>query len=80
MALLDQMVTEFDRLAAAHGVEKIKTTGDGYMAVAGVSRPPGRPSRRGLRAWRSACRDLVERLSATHGVDLRIRIGIASGR
>jgi class 3 adenylate cyclase len=37
-ALLDQIVTEFDRLAAVHGVEKIKTTGDGYMAVAGVSR------------------------------------------
>ena len=39
VALLDQVVTEFDRLAAAHGVEKIKTIGDGYMAVAGVSRP-----------------------------------------
>ena len=39
VALLDQIVTAFDRLAAAHGVEKIKTIGDGYMAVAGVSRP-----------------------------------------
>ena len=39
VSLLDQVVTEFDRLAAAHGVEKIKTIGDGYMAVAGVSRP-----------------------------------------
>ena len=38
VALLDHIVTEFDRLAAAHEVEKIKTIGDGYMAVAGVSR------------------------------------------
>jgi class 3 adenylate cyclase len=30
VALLDQVVTEFDLLASAHGVEKIKTTGDGY--------------------------------------------------
>ena len=77
VALLDQVVTEFDRLAAAHGVEKIKTTGDGYMAVAGVSRPQAdhlpRLARMALRLP-----DLVERLSATHGVDLRIRIGIAS--
>jgi adenylate cyclase len=38
VALLDQIVSAFDRLAAAHGVEKIKTIGDGYLAVAGVSR------------------------------------------
>ena len=78
VALLDQVVTEFDRLAAAHGVEKIKTTGDGYMAVAGVSQPQAdhlpRLARMALRLP-----DLVERLSATHGVDLKIRIGIAGG-
>ena len=78
MALLDQVVTEFDRLAAAHGVEKIKTTGDGYMAVAGVSQPQAdhlpRLARMALRLP-----DLVERLSATHGVDLKIRVGIAGG-
>ena len=78
VALLDQVVTEFDRLAAAHGVEKIKTTGDGYMAVAGVSLPQAdhlpRLARMALRLP-----DLVDQLSATHGVDLRIRIGLASG-
>jgi len=78
VALLDQVVTEFDRLAAAHGVEKIKTTGDGYMAVAGVSRVQAdhlaRLARMALRLP-----DLVQRLSAAHGVDLKIRVGIASG-
>jgi adenylate cyclase len=78
VALLDQIVTEFDRLAAAHGVEKITTTGDGYMAVAGVSRPqddhPVRLARMALRLP-----DLVERLSATHGINLKIRVGLASG-
>jgi adenylate cyclase len=78
VALLDQIVTEFDRLAAAHGVEKIKTTGDGYMAVAGVSRPQDDHL---VRLARMALRlpDLVERLSATHGVNLKIRVGLASG-
>jgi adenylate cyclase len=78
VALLDEIVTEFDQLAAAHGVEKIKTIGDGYMAVAGVSQPQ---SDHLARLARMALRlpELVGRLSAAHGVDLRIRIGIASG-
>jgi adenylate cyclase len=78
VALLDAVVTEFDKLAAAHGVEKIKTIGDGYMAVAGVSRPQEDHL---LRLARMALLlpELVERLSAAHGVELKIRIGIASG-
>jgi adenylate cyclase len=78
VALLDQVVTEFDRLAAAHGVEKIKTTGDGYMAVAGVSQPQADHLPR-LARMALGLPDLVERLSATHGVDLKIRVGIAGG-
>jgi adenylate cyclase len=78
VALLDQVVTEFDRLAAAHGVEKIKTTGDGYMAVAGVSQPQDDHLKR-LACMALKLPDLVEQLSVTNGVDLRIRIGIASG-
>jgi adenylate cyclase len=78
VALLDAVVTDFDKLAAAHGVEKIKTIGDGYMAVAGVSRPQADHL---LRLARMALLlpELVERLSAAHGVELRIRVGIASG-
>lgn len=78
VALLDHIVTEFDRLAAAHGVEKIKTTGDGYMAVAGVSLPqPDHLPRLARMALRLP--GLVERLSSTHGVELRIRVGVACG-
>jgi adenylate cyclase len=78
VALLDQVVTEFDRLAAAHGVEKIKTIGDGYMAVAGVSRPQADHLPR-LARMALLLPALVERLSAAHGVHLKIRIGIAGG-
>jgi adenylate cyclase len=78
VSLLDQVVTEFDRLAAAHGVEKIKTIGDGYMAVAGVSRPQKDHLLR-LARMVLLLPDLVRRLSAAHGVDLKIRVGIASG-
>ena len=34
--LLDQYFTAFDEIVARHGLEKIKTVGDAYMAVAGV--------------------------------------------
>lgn len=78
VAILDQVVTEFDRLAAAHGVEKIKTIGDGYMAVAGVSRPQADHLPR-LARMALLLPELVQRLSAAHGVDLKIRIGIAGG-
>jgi adenylate cyclase len=78
VALLDQMVTEFDLLASAHGVEKIKTMGDGYMAVAGVSRAQDDHLRR-IARMALLLPGLVERVSAAHGLDLKIRIGIAAG-
>jgi adenylate cyclase len=78
VALLDHIVSAFDRLAAAHGVEKIKTIGDGYLAVAGVSRQQSDHLTR-LARMALLLPDLVERLSAAHGVDLRIRAGLASG-
>jgi adenylate cyclase len=76
--LLEDVITEFDGLAAIYGVEKIEIIGDGYAAVAGISRPQKDPL---LRLARMALLlpDFVERLSADHGVDLRIRVGIASG-
>lgn len=36
VTLLNDLFVEFDRLARKHGLEKIKTIGDAYMAVAGA--------------------------------------------
>ena len=36
---LGKIFSAFDRLAAEHGVEKIKTIGDAYMAAAGIPEP-----------------------------------------
>ena len=59
-------------------MEKIKTIGDGYMAVTGVSLPQDDHLCR-LARMALGLPELVERLSAAHGVDLRVRIGIAIG-
>ncbi|HEX8123095.1 MAG TPA: adenylate/guanylate cyclase domain-containing protein [Solirubrobacteraceae bacterium] len=39
VTLLDRVFARWDALAAAHGVEKIKTIGDAYMVAAGVPVP-----------------------------------------
>jgi class 3 adenylate cyclase len=36
IAFLNELFTKFDQLATEHGVEKIKTLGDSYMAAAGM--------------------------------------------
>ncbi len=50
VGFLDELFTRFDGLAAEFGVEKVKTIGDAYMAVAGAPEP--RPTTRRPR-WRS---------------------------
>ncbi len=39
VTVLNRLFGRFDELAVRHGLEKIKTMGDGYMAVAGVPVP-----------------------------------------
>lgn len=76
--LLNELVTTFDALAAKHGVEKIKTIGDAYMAVAGVPEPVERPTRR-VAALALDMIAATERIKARRGIELSLRIGMASG-
>lgn len=75
---LNTIFTAFDDLTEAHGVQKIKTTGDGYMAVAGVPEP--RPDH-----LSAACdlamemQSTMKRLAADLGADLEVRIGVHAG-
>jgi class 3 adenylate cyclase len=75
---LDDLFSEMDRLADHHGLEKIKTIGDAYMAVAGV---PARIDDAAGRAMEMAL-DLEEALEARRwpsGEPVQARIGIALG-
>jgi adenylate cyclase len=76
--VLDGMFSVFDELTERHGLEKIKTIGDAYMAVAGAPEPRADHAARAValgQAMIVAMADLRARL----GVDLEIRIGMASG-
>ena len=76
--LLNGIFSEFDTLCDNLGVEKIKTTGDAYMAACGVPQPV---ADHGLRVCRLA-RGMIDTLQSynlKHGTDLHMRIGIHSG-
>lgn len=76
--LLNDIVSEFDGLAAGHGVEKIKTIGDAYMAVAGLPEPADDHAERLARMALDMLKT-VERVRADTGLALQMRIGMASG-
>lgn len=75
---LDELFTRFDALADRLGLEKIKTVGDAYMAVAGAPHP--RPDHAVAAAEMAlAILEAVEGLSWPSGDAVRVRIGVASG-
>jgi adenylate cyclase len=78
VSVLDEIFTLFDGLAAAHGLEKIKTIGDAYMVVAGLPEP--RPDH--AEAAAAMALDMqagLHRLCESLGVDVAIRVGMDSG-
>ena len=75
---LNQLFSEFDRLAEDARVEKIKTIGDNYMAVAGVPTPRLNHAR----AATKLALDMIEvtgRLHSRLPVRFSIRVGLHSG-
>ena len=75
---LNQMVHVFDQLVDKHGVEKIKTIGDGYMLAGGV---PDYQEDHARRVADVALDMKVEldRFNRTHDQTFQLRIGIHSG-
>jgi class 3 adenylate cyclase/CHASE3 domain sensor protein len=76
--MLNQLFTEFDDSAHRLGIEKIKTIGDCYMAVAGLTieldDPPVAMVEMALEMHRA-----IDQFNAQHGTSLQIRIGINCG-
>jgi adenylate cyclase len=75
---LNSFFSAADAAAARHGLEKVKTIGDAYLAVAGGMASHDADSRAAV----AFARDLVEQLIALEertGLPLRVRIGIHTG-
>jgi adenylate cyclase len=76
--VLADLFTAFDRLAARHGLEKIKTVGDAYMVAGGL--PVPRPDHaQAVAEMALAIREEAGRHRDPAGRPLQVRIGIDSG-
>jgi class 3 adenylate cyclase len=78
VAMLSNIFTEFDRIAQKHGLEKIKTIGDAYMAVAGI---PLQQNDHATRAADFAIEVMcyMQRYQHKTGENLKIRAGLHCG-
>jgi len=76
--LLDGLFTTFDDLTTRHGLEKIKTIGDAYMAVAGAPEPHPDQAIAAVELARDMIAAVTDVGSLT-GVALQVRIGVATG-
>jgi class 3 adenylate cyclase len=78
VSLLELIFCRFDTLAARYGVEKIKTTGDGYMVAGGLTE--GRTDNVVATAEMALeMLDIVEAARRAVGEPLQLRIGLHTG-
>ncbi|HTL31496.1 MAG TPA: adenylate/guanylate cyclase domain-containing protein [Kofleriaceae bacterium] len=75
---LNQLFTKFDRVAEQHGLEKIKTLGDGYVVAGGLPEPRADHAA----AVAEMALDLIaiaDAMTTPEGERVQLRIGIQSG-
>ncbi len=78
VALLNELVTAFDEMTDKYGLEKIKTIGDGYMAVCGLSVPRLDHDKRTV-DFALEMLSFVRRFSYEKDLQIDLRLGIHSG-
>jgi adenylate cyclase len=78
VAKLNEIFSDFDRLAARHDLEKIKTIGDANMVAGGLPEPTVDHCQAVI-AFAFDVLDTMERHASWTGEPMRIRIGINSG-
>jgi guanylate cyclase len=78
VSALDLLFSRFDELAAQFGVEKIKTIGDAYMAVAGAPEPRSDHASAAVNLGLAMLRTIREAREPSLP-PLELRIGLASG-
>jgi adenylate cyclase len=74
--MLDKIFSTFDELVGRHGLEKIKTIGDGYLVAAGIPTPRADHAEAAARLALAMRKALAE-LPVASGLSLRV--GIDSG-
>lgn len=78
VGILNDLFSAFDEAAQRHGMEKIKTIGDSYLAVCGLSIPHFDGDKRAI-DFALEILAIVRRFNHERGWQLNIQIGINSG-
>jgi adenylate cyclase len=78
VGLLDRVFARWDAVAAAHGVEKIKTIGDAYMVAGGIPLPR-EDHAEAIAEMALAMRPAIIQCASETGLPLEVRIGIDTG-
>ncbi len=78
VSVLDLIFRNFDKIMARHGLEKIKTMGDAYMAAAGLPVPQVDHVDRAVLAGLDIVASLP-RIKTETGVDISFRVGVHTG-
>lgn len=78
LSILNDLVGSFDDISEQFGVEKVKTIGDNYLAVCGLSVPYLDTDKRCL-DFAIEMLGIMRRLNLDRGYELNIQIGIHSG-
>ncbi len=79
LARLNDLVRAFDEAAERHGVERVRSTRQSYLASCGLAMPRIDNARRSVE-FALELHTILERYSAQQGVTLRLRAGLDSGR
>jgi class 3 adenylate cyclase len=78
--ILNRFFSEFDLRAERHGLERIKTIGDAYMAVGGLNRTaPGQDHARAAAAFALELQAVVSQIGQEVGYPIGARVGLHIG-
>ena len=78
VAMLNDIFSSFDRLAKAHGLEKIKTIGDAYMVASGIPDHDGEHAQK-IADFAIDMKAFMHGYRQEKGLNISIRIGVHSG-
>jgi adenylate cyclase len=78
LEILDTIFTQFDEAADRYGVEKVKTIGDAYMAIAGKSAGSSNHAK-SMIDFALDTIEIVKRVAEKTGYPLQIRVGVHTG-
>jgi class 3 adenylate cyclase len=76
--LLNELVDSLDDATDRHGIEKVRTVGDVYLAACGLS-TPRLDHRQRMLAFANEALAIVQRFNNAKDCDLQLQIGLASG-